>query len=142
VATTRITKAERAQVAAAVHAAEQQHRGEIVLHVEAYCLGDPLKRAAKVFHARGFAATQADTAVLIYVATLSRKAAVWAGRGIPNCDQLGTWQPALDALSQAMAKAPVSEALCIAVAEVGKVLRSAVPGPDRGGNELADGEMQ
>ncbi len=131
--------AARARIAAAVTAAEQGHRGEIVVHVEGVCLRDPLRRAARLFVRGGYGRTRDDTAVLLYVATRSRKVAVWAGRGVVGAAAIESWRPTMDAVIAGMKAGRPIDGVVDGVTAIGLALRERAAGKDRHGNELADG---
>lgn len=131
-----LTEEGRARIAEAVQRAERGHRGEIVVHVEPRCFGDPLKRAAKLFVKLGVDRTAQGTGALLYIASAPRAAAVWAGAGIAGGDQLATWAPVFDALVAGAADPAV--AIARAVEALGRVLAERAPGRDAHGNELTD----
>jgi len=128
---------DRARLARAIGDAEAGHRGEIVVHIEPRVFGDPLKRAAKLYVAKGVDRTKDKTGALLYIATESKAAAVWAGAGVKQGDLPATWRPVFDALKAS----PVLtiDVLCAAIAALGTVLGQCCPGADRHGNELDDG---
>ncbi len=130
------SEADRKRIGEAVKAAEAGHRGEVVVHVEWRSLGDPLKRAAKLWKQLGVDKTKEGTGVLLYVATSNRRAAVWAGTGVRDGDQVATWAPAFEALGK-RAGDPVA-GICDAVAAIGTILADKCAGDDKHGNELAD----
>lgn len=131
-----LTPADRRRIADAIRAAEAGHRGEIVVHVEPRSFGDPLRRAAKLFTRLGVDRTTGGTGVLLYLATAQRRAAVWAGEGIPEGDRVATWKPVFDAL--AAGGAEVTATICDAIVALGKILAVRAAGPDVHGNELSD----
>lgn len=133
-----LTPADRTRISEAIKAAEVGHRGEIVVHVEARTFGDPLKRAAKLFGKLGVDKTAEHTGVLLYLATINRAAAVWAGTGIEGGSDSATWKPVFDALA-AGANDDQTATICAAIAALGRVLTVRCAGPDRHGNELGDG---
>jgi uncharacterized membrane protein len=136
VGTNVLTEENRKRISAAIKAAEAGHRGEIVVHIEPRLWGKPLERAAKLFTRLGVHNTKDDTGVLLYVATASRAAAVWAGKGITGGGDSATWTPVFAALGAA---ADPTSAICDAIAAVGKVLATNASGSDVHGNELGDG---
>jgi uncharacterized membrane protein len=91
---------QEAELVDAIRRAEQGNRGEVRVHVEATCKTEPLKRAEELFGSMCMDETSGDTGVLLYVATKSRKAAVWAGRGIHGAAADGVWQAAADAIAE------------------------------------------
>lgn len=128
---------DRARIARAIKDAEAGHRGEIVVHLEPRVFGDPLKRAAALFVEKGVDRTKEHTGALLYIASASRTAAVWAGKGVAGGDSQATWRPVFDALKAS----PVLsvDSLCAAIAALGTVLGHCCPGDDVHGNELDDG---
>lgn len=131
-----LTAPDRTRLTAAIRDAEQGHRGEIVVHVEIRCF-DALKRAAKLFHQLGVDRTKEGTGVLLYVASETRRAAVWAGPGIEDGAELSTWRPVFAALEAHRDDGIAG--LCAAITALGKILRTHAAGADKHGNELADG---
>ena len=66
----------------AVVAAEKNTSGEICVHVDQSCSGDPLEQAKQVFKARALHKTKFRNAVLFYVALDDKKFAIWGDKGI------------------------------------------------------------
>lgn len=130
-----LSSADRARITSAIKSAEQGHRGEIVVHVEVRCF-DALKRAAKLFHQLGVDKTKEGTGVLLYVATETRRAAVWAGPGVKDGDALATWRPVFDAM--ATHKNDELAGVIAAVGALGEILKTRCAGDDTHGNELGD----
>ena len=131
-----LTAADRTRITSAIKEAEKGHRGEIVVHVEVRCF-DALKRAAKLFHQLGVDKTKEGTGVLFYVATETRRAAVWAGPGIEDGDVLATWRPVFSALEAH--KNDELAGIVAAIGALGKILETHAAGEDKHGNELGDG---
>lgn len=131
----RLSETDRTRITEAIRNAEAGHRGEIVVHVEPRSWGDPLKRAAKLYKKLGVERTREGTGVLLYLATSTRGAAVWAGPGITGGDDPETWKPVFAALAN---PDPIT-GICEAIAAAGAVLATHAAGPDAHGNELADG---
>jgi uncharacterized membrane protein len=132
-----LSSADRQRISDAIRAAEAGHRGEIVVHIEPRVFGDPLRRAAKLFADKGVDRTKDHTGVLLYVATATRAAAVWAGTGVKDGDDLATWKPVFDALH---ADSPdLTARICAGIAALGEVLAERCAGTDVHGDELGDG---
>lgn len=129
---------DRRRISVAIKAAEVGHRGEIVVHVEPRVIGDPLRRAARLFTALGVDKTKDGTGVLLYVAAANRAAAVWAGPTITSGDQHATWKPVFAAMAAERDK-DAATLICAAVAALGRVLSERAAGADVHGNELGDG---
>ena len=81
-ATQFFTETEQQQIVEAIKNAEQQTSGEIRVHVEPDCKGDPYQRAKGVFEKLGMHATELKNGVLFYVAYKDKKFAVLGDQGI------------------------------------------------------------
>lgn len=73
---------ERHWIAAAIRKAESLTSGEIRVHVEGRCAGDPVSRAQWLFSALGMHRTTRRSGVLIYLAVKDRKFAAIGDEGI------------------------------------------------------------
>ena len=122
----------------AIKDAERGNRGEVCVHIEAHCKGEALERAAEVFHQLGMAETSESTGVLLYIASKSRKAAVFAGAGIHPAAEESFWADVVDGVTSGFAKRSPIQGLLSAVEMIGALLRDSVPGEDKSGNELPD----
>ena len=133
----KLTADDRARLARAIKDAEGGHRGEIVVHIEPRLFGNAMKRAAKLYAEKGADKTKEHTGVLLYIASESRTAAVWAGKGVTGGGDQVTWKPVFAALKAS----PVLTVDVVekAIAALGAVLAHACPGADVHGNELDDG---
>lgn len=127
---------DRARIAEAIKKAEHGHRGEIVVHVEPSCVGDPLKRAAKLFAKLRVDRTAEGTGVLLYVVATPARAAIWAGHGIAGADRIAMWKPVFDVIGSS--HDDPATGILRAIDVLGAILRERVPGPDVHGNELTD----
>jgi uncharacterized membrane protein len=117
---------------------EQGTAGEIRVHLDHRCPGDPLARAVEVFERLGMHRTAARSGVLIYLAVADRKLAVIGDRGIH--ERLGQeyWEALVRAVAADLAAARPRDGLLRAVREVGVALRRHVPRGPRDTNELSD----
>lgn len=107
------------------------------MHLEARYPGDgPLGRAEALFRELGMEGTRDDTGVLLYVAELDRKAAVFAGSGVYGARQPGFWREVTDAVATGYRNGDRVGGLVRAIAMIGEVLREAAPGEDEAGDEL------
>jgi len=70
---------------------EKETTGEIKLHIENECKGDPLKRAQKLFSELKLNETKNRNAVLIYLAVKTHKFAILGDTGIHNKVTKGFW---------------------------------------------------
>lgn len=134
---TRLSTAERRAIHAAIAEAEEGHRGEIRVHLEARYPGDgPLQRAAALFHELQMQRTRDGTGVLLYVAELDRKAAVFAGPGVYGAREPAFWREVTAAVAEGYRAGDRMAGLRRALLMIGAILRDAAPGADTGGDEL------
>ena len=131
-----LNEADEQRIVAAMNRAEEGNRGEVRVHLESRCPGDPLQRARALFASLGMARTAADTGVLLYVAHTSRKVAVFAGAGIHAAVAARDWQVLVDEVARACASGNEVAGVCAAVDAIGDLLRTHMGGKDTAGNEL------
>ena len=86
-----LTKEEQTLVVKAIESAELRTSGEIRVHIESICKGDPVERAIKVFNLIGMHKTEERNGVLIYIAWRSRKFAIIGDLGIDRVVPEGFW---------------------------------------------------
>lgn len=128
----------RRRISAAITRAEQGHRGEIRVHVEARYPGDgPVARARELYHALGMQRTEGDTAALLYVAWADRKVAVWHGRGLDAAEAPGFWKEVTALVAIGFGSGAPVDGIERAVEAMGRLMAKAAPGADRA-NELPD----
>ena len=133
-----LTEAQEAEVVAAIGRAERGNRGEVRVHLERRCKGEPIDRVRELFGSMCAGETSGDTGVLLYVAVASRRAAIWAGRGIHAAAEPGFWQQAVEAVAEGYRSGDGARGIELALDEIGALLREHLPGADVAGNELAD----
>ncbi len=125
-------------VESAIADAEKATSGEIRIHIERHCKGNPMESALKTFHALGMTRTKARNGVLIYVATEDRKLAILGDKGINEAVPAGYWKEISAGLTTAFAAGKAAEGLCTAVRQVGQSLKSYFPYHEDDVNELSD----
>jgi uncharacterized membrane protein len=133
----KLTADEEERVVRAIANAERGNRGEVRVHVEKTCPAkDPVARAHAVYREQRLERTQGDTAVLLYVATGSRKCAVWAGAGIHQHGGAEFWKSVTDAVAEHSRHGKLADGLVAALGKIGELLRTHAPGADAAGDEL------
>lgn len=133
-----ISEAELAAVARAVAEAEAMTSGEIRVHLDPRCAGDPMARAIQLFERLGMARTAARNGVLLYLAVEDRKLAVIGDAGVHARVAPDYWPRLTESLLGHLRAGRPGEGLVAAVRAVGETLRRYFPraGDDR--NELGD----
>lgn len=79
------------QIVDAIEVAELLTSGEIRVHVDKKCFGDPVQKAFRVFRKLGMRQTIERNGVLFYIATDDRKIAIIGDAGIHEKVQPGFW---------------------------------------------------
>ena len=77
-----ITEADKKAIQEAIREAEELTSGEIRVHIDKSCRGEPLKRAIEVFNKLKMQATKERNGVLIYLSFNDRKLAILGDEGI------------------------------------------------------------
>ena len=94
-----LRKENKARLVKAIGTAEKNTSGEIRVHLEQVCKGDPYLRAAYVFSRLGMFNTKDRNGVLIYMAMKSHKFAIVGDSGINARVGAGFWNDVKDAMA-------------------------------------------
>lgn len=133
-----LTREECTSLTQAVVAAENKTSGEIRIHIESKCSSDPRERALRTFHLLNMSATAARNAVLIYVASSSRKMAVIGDKAINEMVPQGFWKDVCDTMASHFSEGRNAEGLRVAVSMIGDRLKESFPYLPDDVNELPD----
>jgi uncharacterized membrane protein len=125
-------------VAAAVAEAERGTSGEIRVHLDARCEGDPLARAVELFERLGMTRTARRNGVLIYVAIEDRKLAVLGDAGLHERVGAEYWDRLKRELVAGLREGRSRDGLVAAVRDAGETLARHFPRAPDDGNELND----
>lgn len=110
--------------------------GEIRLHVEARCSGDPVKRAIEVFYQLGMDKTAAANGVLIYVAYADHKLAIIGDRAINEVVPAAFWDGVKEAMRAHFKDGEFFQGVLFAIKETGFHLKQYFPVQYNDKNEL------
>jgi len=114
-------------IAQAIADAEKRTSGEIRVFVSEGVVDDPVKEAEKQFLALGMTATKRRNGVLIYFAPKSQKYAVLGDSAVhARCGQ-NFWQHITEEMTPFLKAKKFTEAILLAVREVGEVLAREFP---------------
>jgi uncharacterized membrane protein len=122
----------------AIATAEARTSGEIRVHLDAACPGDPLARAIQVFEGLGMTGTAERNGVLVYVAIQDRKLSVVGDRAIHARAPADHWRALADRLAADLAAGRARAGLVAAVEAVGQTLAHHFPRRPDDRNELGD----
>lgn len=112
------------QITEAIKAAELNTSGEIRVHVESKCSGDPYMRAAYIFSSLNMFDTKERNAVLIYLAVKSKKFAIIGDSGINEKVTPDFWNDTKNMMAAKFSEGKFAEGIAAAVANVGEKLKT------------------
>ena len=122
----------------AIVEAELNTSGEIRVHIESYCKGDPIKRALSLFHSLEMHKTQHHNGVLFYVALKSHKLAIIGDEAIHQNVTQSFWDDQSVKMLSLFAQNLYTEALVAAILAAGEKLKEHFPHEKEDINELSD----
>jgi uncharacterized membrane protein len=122
----------------AIAEAEKKTSGEIRLHIENFCFGNELNAAAKIFKRLKMSETKERNGILIYIAVVSRKVAVYGDEGIHTRLEKDFWQKIVDKLVTQFRANNKAEALAQCIVECGEQLGKFFPRKDGDADELSN----
>lgn len=130
------TEQEQNLLEEAIVSAEKMTSAEIVLHLDNICLGKALLQAKKRFALLGMHKTAERNGVLIYLATMNRKIALYGDEGIHQMLGKGYWEEKVDALIREFKAERKAEALKTLILDLGSQLGQYFPPKANDRNEL------
>lgn len=133
-----LSKEEQQQIIQAIQAAEKETSGEIRLHIEAKCKGDPLERAKEVFAKLKMHQTALRNGVIVYLAVQDRKFAIWGDKGINEKVGQDFWHDVKDLMAEHFKKNEFATGLIKGIALIGQKLKEFFPYQKDDVNELPD----
>lgn len=133
-----LTEEEKQALVIAIAEAERMTSGEIRVHIDKSCKGDPLERAKQLFFQLKMYETVARNGVLIYVAPSDRKLAIVGDEGINAAVPADFWNQTKDSLLQAFKASAYFDGLSAAIQEVGILLKQFFPYEETDTDELSN----
>lgn len=122
-----LTAEQQETVVAAVRLAEKGTSGEIRIHIDGECDGDPVKRAEDVFFRLGMDRTDRRNGVLIYLACNSKVFAIIGDKGINDVVPEGFWEDVIHEMGIEFRQGRFTEGLAKAAVSVGNKLQTYFP---------------
>jgi uncharacterized membrane protein len=122
----------------AIVEAELNTSGEIRVHIESYCKGDPMKRALSLFHSLEMHKTQHHNGVLFYIALKSHKLAIIGDKAIHHHVKQSFWDEQSANMQALFAQNLYTEALVASILATGVKLKEHFPHEETDINELSD----
>lgn len=134
----RFSEIQKEAIKNAIIEAELNTSGEIRVHIDAKCSGDPVLAAVSVFKKLGMENTEQRNGVLIYVAMDDHKLAIIGDQGINEVVPDHFWDDERDLMISYFKKGEYTEGLIAGILKVGEQLKDAFPGEFGDRNELED----
>jgi uncharacterized membrane protein len=131
-------KEEQELIVKAIQSAEKNTSGEIRVHLESFCWGDPIQRAEKLFTKLNMRATREQNGILIYIATESHKIAVIGDAGIHKKLGKEYWDKIVNELISKFKEGRQAQGLAKAIMDCGEQLKHYFPYNSDDKNELHD----
>lgn len=122
-----LTAEQQETVVAAVRLAEKGTSGEIRIHIDGECKGNPLKRAEEVFFKLGMNRTERRNGVLIYLACNSKVFAIIGDKGINDVVPEHFWEDVKEMMAGYFRQGLFTEGLSEAAVMVGRKLQDFFP---------------
>lgn len=129
---------EQQKIISAIQNAEQQTSGEIRVHVEPTCKGEPYHRAKEVFEKLGMHATELKNGVLFYIAYKDKKFAVLGDKGIHEKVTQHFWDEVKELMKTEFKNGNYCEGLCLGIKKAGEKLQANFPHQIDDTNELSN----
>ena len=133
-----LTADQQMTVVNAVRLAEKGTSGEIRIHIDGRCNGDPVKRAEDVFGKLGMHRTELRNGVLIYLACNNKVFAIVGDKGINDIVPEGFWTDITEMMGNEFRNGRFAEGLEKAAVMVGEKLKEYFPYQTDDVNEQPD----
>jgi uncharacterized membrane protein len=122
-----LTADQQQTVVDAVRLAEKDTSGEIRIHIDSRCTGNPVERAEEVFCKLGMHRTERRNGVLIYLACNSKVFAIIGDKGVNDIVPDGFWSDVLEKMRGFFRQGMFTEGLSAAAAMIGEKLQVFFP---------------
>jgi uncharacterized membrane protein len=126
------------KIVAEIASVERLTIGEVRLHIEDFCDSDPLERAIQVFEKLGMQKTKNRSGILIYLASQSRKIAIYGDEGIHNKVGKEYWNNIVTQTILRIQSEDMTAAMIQVIKELGEPLAEHFPETNQEINELTN----
>jgi len=133
-----LTEKDKDLIQDAIAQAELKTSGEIRVHIDKACDGDPVKRAIEVFEELKMHETELRNGVLIFIAFSNQKLAIIGDKGINELVPSNFWDSTRDAMIQLFKEGQFTAGISAAVKEAGEQLSNYFPLQEGDFNELSN----
>jgi uncharacterized membrane protein len=132
------TEENKLQIANAIRVAEMNTSGEIRVHIEKYCKGDVLDRAAYIFEKLEMHKTQLRNGVLFYLAVEDHQFAILGDAGINQKVPENFWETTKELVLSKFKDVNLTEGLTSGILMAGEQLKTHFPYLKEDVNELSN----
>lgn len=132
------TDIQQKSIQQAIANAELNTSGEIRIHLDSKCTGDPVKAAIKVFEKLKMHQTELRNGVLFYLAVEDKKFAVIGDKGINEVVPLDFWDSIKDNMSNEFRREQFTVGVCQGIEMAGEKLKTHFPHQKNDVNELTN----
>jgi len=133
-----LSQKQEQQIIAVIRHAERLTSGEIRVHIESHTDLDVLERTREVFHLLKMDNTEQHNGVLIYVAVIDHKFAIYGDKGIHEVVGDDFWNSTRDAILTKFKENDFTQGLIDGVLLAGEKLQKYFPWEHGDINELPD----
>jgi len=133
-----LTDEEEREVVESIRKAEKETSGEIRVHLEKQCEGDPLQRAKAVFEMLDMHKTRLKNGVLIYVAVNDKVFAICGDKGIDDVVADNFWDSTKEAMGAQFREGRFAQGLIAGISRAGSELQRYFPCEDDDTDELSN----
>mgnify|MGYP000123467453 FL=1 len=126
------------EIQEAIRCAEEHTSGEIRVHIDQKCAGDPVKRAIKVFKKLKMDATEQRNGVLLYLSFSDRKLAIIGDEGINQLVPVDFWDSTKEQMILDFRNGEFTQGIVKAIGSAGKQLGQYFPLLENDENELSN----
>ncbi len=133
-----LSEADKKKIVDAIKEAELNTSGEIRVHIESYCKGNVLDRAAYIFKKLKMHKTAQRNGVLFYLAYKDRKFAILGDAGINSKVPDDFWDKIKERMTESFKEGKFTEGLAEGIKESGLHLKKHFPYQSDDVNELSD----
>lgn len=132
------TEENKLQITNAIRVAEMNTSGEIRLHIEKYCKGDVLDRAAYIFEKMEMHKTQLRNGVLFYLAVEDHQFAILGDAGLNQKVPEDFWESTKELVLSKFKDGNLTEGLTSGILMAGEQLKAHFPYLKNDVNELSN----
>lgn len=130
--------AEKKAIQTAIADAELNTSGEIRVHIDRVCSGDPMQNAISLFEQLNMHQTENRNGVLFYLALESKKFAIVGDTGINEVVPPNFWDSIKETVITQFKAQQFTEGLCEGIRMAGEKLKAHFPFQKDDTNELSD----